>query len=469
MMMETPPTDRWEIVTRNDAAVQQALERGECDGLLPDTWGGPDDLLHLGLELGLFDQFADFPDRRRRRTHPHEAYCKVLLAGLLLDQRSLEEIGHVLFSSAVVLDQFGFNVRGTRQGGVRTGDARPFDMEAVADYFDLLGPDDYAGHQRTLSGWLRGHPVLRGRLFALDCVDARLPNGHHATERHWKTAVLSVITKQGTFPLLWRFGAAPATGDITLARPLVAEARAAWGEGALGTLLLDAGFVDGAWLRELADAGVRVLVRLRETMDPVQAALAAAVTRTDWQAAPLPRRRERPGKAPLARRELVGVTDWPGWDAYGRDLALCLVRDTAADGTVTCWAIMSTDLTLTARQIYDLFRHRWDIEEQFMALARYHYFNDLGACRDGVALAKLHFLLLAYTARALCYALADAQEQAAGRRRPWRQFITRFIVYWGPYYAIFLPSVVMTAFLRYPDRWQASREEVLAAIRYLET
>jgi len=30
------------------------------------------------------------------------------------------------------------------------------------------------------------------------------------------------------------------------------------------------------------------------------------------------------------------------------------------------------------------------------------------------------------------------------------------------------PSVVMTAFLRYPDRWQASREEVLAAIRYLE-
>ena len=467
-MTDTLPTDRWEIVTRNDAVVLQALDRGECDGMLPDAWNGPDDLLQLGLDLGLFDQFADFPDRRRRRTHPRDAYCKVLLAGLLIDRRSLEEIGRVLFTSAVVLDKFGFNVRGTRGGGVRTGDARPFDMEALADYFDLLGPDDYAAHQRPMSQWLRGHRAVRGRLFALDCVDARLPNGHHATARHWKTAVLSVVTKQGTCPLLWRFGPAPETGDVTLARPLVADARAAWGDAAIGTLLVDAGFLDGAWLRELVDAGLRVIIRLREVMDPVQAALAQAPTRTDWQTVPLPKRRARPGKSPLVRREIVGFTDWPGWDAYGRDLALCLVRDSYADGTVDCWAIMSTDLTLTARQIYELFRKRWEIEEQFMALARYHYFNDLGACRDGVALAKLHFLLLAYTARALCYALADAREQAAGRPRPWRRRVNRFIVYWGPYYAILWPSVVMTAFLRYPERWQASCEEVLAAIRYLE-
>jgi len=469
MEVATLSTERWEIVTRNDAAVQQALDRGECDGLLADAWNGPDDLLQLGLDLGLFDRFADFPDRRRRRTHPNDAYCKVLLAGLLIDRRSLEDIGHVLFTSAVVLDKFGFNVRGTRQGGARTGDARPFDMEAVADYFDLLGPDDYAGHQRTLSPWLRQHPPLQGRVFALDCVDARLPNGHHATERHWKTAVLSVLTPHGACPLLWRFGPAPATGDVTLARPLVAEARAAWGDGALGTLLMDAGFIDGAWVRELADAGVRVILRLRETMDPGQAALAQAAMRTDGQAVPLPKRPAQPGKAPLVRRELLGVTDWPGWDAYGRDLALGLVRDTYADGTVDTWAIMSTDLTLTARQIYDLFRQRWDIEEQFMALARYHYFNELGACRDGVALAKLHFLLLAYTARALCYARAEAQEQAAGHARPWRRPLNRFIVYWGAYYAILRPSVVMTAFLRYPDRWQASREEVITAIRYLES
>lgn len=295
-----------------------------------------------------------------------------------------------------------------------------------------------------------------------------MPNGHHAPERHWKTAVLSVLTKQGAFPLLWRFGPAPDTGDVTLAKLLLADARAAWGAGAIGTLLVDAGFIDGAWLRELAAAGLRVIIRLRETMDPVQAAVAQAPTRTDWLAVPRPARRETPGRPRLLRRELVGFADWPGWEAYGQELALCLVRDTYADGTVETWAIMSTDLTLSARQIYDLFQKRWDIEEQFMALARYHYFNDLGACRDGVALAKLHFLLLAHTTRALCSAAADAQEQAAGHPRPWRRRINRVIVYWGPYYAILLPSVVMTAFLRYPERWQASREEVLAAIRYLE-
>ena len=467
-MSPSPASERWEVVTRDDDAVEGALGRGECDGLLPDAWNGPDDLLQLGLDVGLFELFGDFPDRRGRRTHAKEAYCKVLLGGMLIDLRSLEDIGRVLFSSAVVLDKFGFNIRATRGGGARTGDARPFDMEAVADFFDLLAPEDYAAHQRGLSGWLRGHKALRGSVFALDCVDARLPNGHHALGRHWKTAVLSVVTDHGTFPLLWRFGPAPDAGDLTLAKPLLADARAAWGEDAPRTLLLDAGFIDGAWLRELVDAGVRIIMRLREDMDPVKAVLAQAPARTDWMTVPLPKRREVAGRSPLVRREIAGFADWPGWDAYGGDIALCLVRDTHADGSCAYWTIMSSDPAVTARQIYHLFRKRWDIEEQFMALARYHYFNALGACRNGVGLAKLHFLLLAQAARELCRALAEQQEQAAGRPRPWRRRVKLFIVYWGPYYAILKPSVVMTAFLRYPERWQASREEVLAAIRYLE-
>jgi hypothetical protein len=469
-MMPVPlPTERWEIVTRDDAAVLQALDRGECDGLLPDAWHGPDDLLHFALDLGLFTQFADFPDRRHRRTHPKDAYCKVLLGGLLLDQRSLEAVGRVLFTSAVTLDQFGLNLRATRAGGVRTGDARPFDMEALADFFAQLEPADYAAHQQRLSAWLRRQRPLRGHTFALDCVDARLPTGHHAPARHWKTAVLSVLTPHGAVPLLWEFGPAPDTGDLTLAKPLVQAAQTAWGAGAITTLIMDAGFLDGDWLRTLATAGLQVIIRVRENMDPVQAAVAAAPTRRDWQRVPLPQRPVTATRPPLRRREILGFPDWPGWEAYDGNLALCLVRDTYADGTVDYWAIMSSTATHAAREIYDLFQRRWAIEEQFMALARYHYFNALGACRDGVALAKVHFLLLAYTARMLCRLRAAAQERAAGCPQPWRHHVNRFVVYWGPYYAILLPSVVMTAFLRYPDRWQASREEVLAAIRYLET
>jgi len=50
MMMLSPPSDRWEVVTRNDAAVQRALARGACDGLLPGA---------LFLNFGV-------PDRSRR-------------------------------------------------------------------------------------------------------------------------------------------------------------------------------------------------------------------------------------------------------------------------------------------------------------------------------------------------------------------------------------------------------------------
>ena len=69
-------------------------------------------------------------------------------------------------------------------------------------------------------------------------------------------------------------------------------------------------------------------------MDPFIAATAyiAAQPGIVWRQVDLPRRPtgyERP-----IRREITGLTHWPGWEAFGQDLALCVVRDTYANGTV---------------------------------------------------------------------------------------------------------------------------------------
>jgi len=457
----------WEVVVRDDARVMARLQQGQCDGLMADFWRGPDDLLHFALDLGAIEVFTTLPDPRQRRTIPAALFGKVLLAGTLPDQASLRQIGATVFNSAVLLDQLGVNYFHIRNGGPRTGDERPFDVEALGDYLACLQPDDYSTHALSLARWLREQDGLAGTTWALDCLDVRIPRGRvkrgaTAQEVHLKVAVLSVLTPMGALPLLWRFGT-PRDGDIDLARTLWEDAVALFGPGACRQLLIDAGFIDGPWVASVHAQGTTVFLRLREVMDPCVAA--AAQSDRVWQPAPLPK---RPATAPQPiRREITGCTDWPGWENFGQDLALCLVRDTYADGTVDCWFLMSSDPALDARTIYDTFRQRWQLEETYMALARYHNLNALPASRIGVACARVHALLFAYTLRALCRQQIRRQQEASGGK-PWRRHIERFVVYTGGSFAVLKPSQVLEVVVRHADVWADQLDTILDAVRYCE-
>ena len=61
-------SENWSVVVRSQEAVLGALARGECDGILPDEWLEPDNLVRTALEEGFLDVFEDFPDRRKRRS-----------------------------------------------------------------------------------------------------------------------------------------------------------------------------------------------------------------------------------------------------------------------------------------------------------------------------------------------------------------------------------------------------------------
>ena len=452
------PGECWSVVLRSQEKVLAGLERGECDGILPDEWLEPDDLVQTALDQGFLDWFDDFPDPRRRRSIDKRLFCRVLLCGRLAGSPSLAATGRALFHSATLLDKLGFNFRVIREGGPRTGDERPFDEEALEDFFAALTPDHYFAHQLAVSRKLREHRALLGKVWLLDCRDTRVPNGHHQAERHHKAAVLAVCGKAGPHPLLWNFGPAH-SGDLTLGRALVAAALATWESGAIRWLVMDAGFVDGPWLRELKAQGVDCIIRIREGMDNYEVAVRAAARApaAAWQPVALPQR-HRGRELPL-RREILGLRDQPGWDTLDLPVAVCLVRDTYAD-KVVYWVLVSTQPQQSALQIYALFRRRWGIEESFMALARYQGLNEIYACRDGLALAKIHFSLLAYTLRYLC---RRARGNERGRAR------TKYlVVYWAGYYALLYASQILERIFDHWQAWESRREEVLATLRYCE-
>lgn len=449
----------WSVVVRDQEAVLAGLARGECDGILPDEWLEPDNLVQGALEEGFLDLFADFPDRRQRRSIDKQLFCKVLLCGRLVDAPSVAEAGRVVFHSATLLDKLGFNFRMVREGGRRTGDHRPCDEEALEDYFAALRPTDFFSHQLRVSQQLRQRPELQGEIWVLDCQDTAIPNGHHRQGYHWKSAVLSVCTPDGPQAVLWRFGKAPQTADLVLARPLVRRAQRAWGRGVIRWLILDAGFVDGPWLRELKQQGTDTVIRIREGMDNYEATVRQAqqASLQAWRKVALPKRRPKE-RRPL-RREVLGFVDQPGWEGLDLPISVCVVRDTYADKT-EYWVLICTQAYLSAKAIDDLFRRRWGIEESFMALARYHGINDLYPCRPGLALALIHFTLLAHTLRYLCLLT-----RVAAGPRPRTKYL---VVYWAGCYALLHASQVFEQMFDHWPLWQDRREQIMEALRYCE-
>jgi len=453
------PSASWSVVVRNQEAVLSGLAQGECDGILPDEWLEPDNLVQTALEAGFLDLFEDFPDRRQRRSIEKTLFCKMLLCGRLVDAPSVAETGRVVFHSATLLDKLGFNFQQVRTGGKRTADHRPFDVEALEDFCAGLRASDFSLHQLRVSRRLREHPALQGEVWVLDCQDTAIPNGHHQPGYHEKAAVLSVCTEAGPQPVLWRFGPAPETGDLVLGRPLMRAAQLVWGAKAIRWLILDAGFVDGPWLRRLKERGADTVIRIKEGMDNHTAALEAArrAPPEAWSGVPLPKRPK--GKVRPLRRQLLGLQDQPGWEGLDLPVSVCVVRDTYPD-KVEYWVLLCTAPELSAQAIYDLFGRRWGIEECFMALARYHGINDLYPCRPGLALALIHFTLLASTLRYLCLL-------ARAAHGPWPR--TKYlVVYWGGYYALLHASEVFQQVFDHWPLWEDRREQILDALRYCE-
>ncbi len=120
---------RWQIFLENRDEVIAALQRGECDGILPAARGFLDGFAEFLLTAGVLTVWEQFPDPRLRRSIPIFFFCNTLVHGTLFGFRRLAPVGRVLFRSPYILRHLGFNARQIEEGFYRTeGGRKPFDL-----------------------------------------------------------------------------------------------------------------------------------------------------------------------------------------------------------------------------------------------------------------------------------------------------------------------------------------------------
>lgn len=451
--------DQWQLVGEDRERVIAALERAECDGILPAVSGFLDRFADFCVDIDLLSLLGLLPDPRSRASIPQAFFGNVLVHKQLLRIPSFAEMGRVLFRSPTILNHLGFNWRQVNEGFYAGEGRKPFDEEALADFFARIDRDALWQFQRDLLPPLVEQcPELLGDgTLMMDCIDVTVPAGHHGREGGKYKACVLVSYREGCiYPLLCLLGSEHAA-DLSLGKQVM-KALLELLPGRTWALLLDRGFIDGEWIGALQRQGVDVVIGVKTSMHLYEDALGLArLEDTKWTAVAAPKYKD----GELPKRYVTGWQGLETWQSCPVPLSAAVIEDRFDDQTKR-YVIAGTG-EVEATTLHEQFRKRWEIEEAFMELTRYWNIDDLGSCRHEVYLAQVYFALLAY---ALLRVFADRHEHDPPDTAltPGRQLV----VYWRDCYAILLPSELFEIVFAHLDRWRANQQRLLEAMRYCE-
>jgi hypothetical protein len=251
-----------------------------------------------------------------------------------------------------------------------------------------------------------------------------------------------------------------------LAKELLKAALPLLAPAGVSRLVLDGGFIDGAWLSQLhTEYGLEICLRVREDMTFFADAVGQTRLRPvlpgesppPWVEAPLPKIKS--GRRPLQRRVML-CPELTSWSQLGRPAEALVIEDRFPEGelrhlVIACIGAAPSDpLTRLAQ-----WRSRWAIEETFMVFDRWQGLGRLFPCREGFARAWVHFSFLAYT---LLFLFDRWAQDHPSPLAPTQELLA---IRGGNYALIGLGDFTLIL-IDYHSVWQARRAEVLAKLNF---
>jgi hypothetical protein len=301
----------------------------------------------------------------------------------------------------------------------------------------------------------------------MDSVHVHVPNGAHTEAHDLKVCVLGVWQDSVVWPLLWVF-VPESVNETQAGKKVFAAAEEAYGKGTIRHLLVDRGFVDGAWITKLYERGTRVTIGVKEDMLVMEELKNLShLPDAEWTPAEPPKIHD----GPVPERTVMGFDHLQGeWDSCDAPLSGCLIRDIYPKKT-TYQGLVTTAPTASPTEILEDNGKRWTLEEVYMTLTLHWDFDDLAPSRLGVALAMVHFALVAFTLLGFYLQeteAADALETLIMGPPSLPLPERELAVYAGSHFTLLLASELLEIILSNIDAWQENREQLLMALRHCE-
>jgi hypothetical protein len=308
-MSKSSSQQSWRFLTEDATAILAGLREADFEHIYPASPTLFDRFLSYLDVIGVRATFDQFPDHRQRRAIPVRFFTQTLLVRPLFAVSSLAQLGPVLSAAPEVLHLLGFNAHQIAHGFRANANQRPFDEEALANFAATVTAQDCLDHGlEVLAKVVAAHPhYFVDATVVVDSKGVYAPQGKGSPQGRLepvalKACTLSLVVEGEALPLVWRF-APQHTGEVELGKALLEAALPTLVAAGVKTLLVDAGYLDGAWLGELSRRWeLRVGIRVREDMRLYADAWGAAQVKdvlrpsqtAPWQEAPPPKLKGRP-------------------------------------------------------------------------------------------------------------------------------------------------------------------------------
>src|SRR5712692_10561443 len=276
----SPATPLFEFLEYSVGAVEAAIARGETPRFeaAPPTFS--DAFFTLADQLGVLASIEALADPRQQPYVPLSLLVMLTICRFLHGHRSFRRVGEILLKDQALLERLGVAPVIAAQGYYRNGERQPFNEEQFSEVFRRLDPEPLQALRALHPDWFReGCFLLDSNHFTLK-----------GSRAEYKWCALLLDTPQGLFPVALEFSPVPGDGETTIGRRVVARALATYGEGFLRLLIMDAGYLDGPWLRALKDAhAIDWVIKAKEDMVVVTEMERLVKAKGIWRPAPPPK------------------------------------------------------------------------------------------------------------------------------------------------------------------------------------
>jgi hypothetical protein len=470
--MERASTARqvWSLLRENRDKVVAALKQGRFLAIHMSSWGFLDQFAAFLEQVGFYVSFDTFTDPRARQSIAPFFFLNAMTYKTLLGYGSFDALPQTLFRSSALLRLLGFTAAQIKDGFNQKGTVRPFDPETMSEFFQPFTQTTYLRWYADVVRLWRRRKLLTGT-FLLDCIYITTQSEHYEKmgrdaddqgrvwRQGYKVACLAnllpdhhlVVVAVMVFPV--------GVADLVCGKILLNHVLRTQGRGFIQDLIMDMGFLDGAWLADLQQHhAIDVFIPVKDNMDILADAIGlAAYDRVPWELV-----RETP------KREIALLSGLTTWESTHLPLQCCLVRDTARDGTVTYWAIVTPKAVKTARAIYDPYSDRWDLEEAFNELTCLWQYDRFYSTKWSLVLAQIFFTFAVYSLVSLYKTAKGNRIAELGITRLRREHFRsddEVVVYLEDCYAIFTIQEFFALVLENLEAFGQHKQEILALLR----
>lgn len=228
------------------------------------------------------------------------------------------------------------------------------------------------------------------------------------------------------------------TDELAQGKPLVTNFVDAVGKGVMKLLIVDRGYISGEFVAYVKmDLGSDVLMPLRSNMDALTDPVRIAESfNYKWV-----KYNEYTKHGVRYTEEVTLVEDVDIWKGCEASLHTSIMRITGSDGSVRYWGLSSTFKPRDAKEAFELYELRTQIEERHRQVKKFWYINKFTSPDRSLIEAHVMFTLMTYSLIQLYlnkkHLNTLANKTISSLKRQEQMGVNSVIVYSGNYFAVF--------------------------------